>query len=95
MFKTKLMCHSFYILYLGAAFNIRDFHYTILSNGPVPLDVLEKIINDWIQTKTQTLSQPEPGHATCKPAGTVSAAGSYKSKMCWIAALVLLLKVLS
>ncbi|XP_046554046.1 uncharacterized protein LOC124263438 isoform X2 [Haliotis rubra] len=33
---------------LGSKFDIGDFHSQILENGPVPLSLLEKIVNNWI-----------------------------------------------
>jgi uncharacterized protein (DUF885 family) len=33
---------------LGDAFDIRDFHGTVLGNGAVPLDVLELLVTKWI-----------------------------------------------
>ncbi|XP_071102780.1 uncharacterized protein [Haliotis cracherodii] len=33
---------------LGSKFDIGDFHSQILENGPVPLRLLEKIVNNWI-----------------------------------------------
>ena len=33
---------------LGDRFNLRDFHDTVLGNGAVTLDILERIIDDWI-----------------------------------------------
>jgi uncharacterized protein (DUF885 family) len=33
---------------LGDAFDIRDFHGTVLGNGAVPLDVLESLVTKWI-----------------------------------------------
>lgn len=33
---------------LGPKFDIRDFHDAVLSNGAVPLEVLEKQVRDWI-----------------------------------------------
>ena len=31
--------------------DIREFHDVILKNGAVPLNILEKLINDWINEK--------------------------------------------
>ena len=33
---------------LGSAFDIRAFHTTVLENGAVPLTILEKIVNRWL-----------------------------------------------
>ncbi len=33
---------------LGDEFNLRDFHDLVLSNGAVPLFVLERMVNDWV-----------------------------------------------
>lgn len=33
---------------LGAKFDIRKFHEVILSNGALPLDVLEDLVNKWV-----------------------------------------------
>jgi len=39
---------------LGDKFDIRGFHDEVLGAGPLPLDVLEKRINDWIAEKKKT-----------------------------------------
>jgi uncharacterized protein (DUF885 family) len=33
---------------LGASFDIRGFHDTLLTNGAVPLTVAERLVNDWV-----------------------------------------------
>ena len=33
---------------LGDKFDIRAFHEVVLSNGAVPLNVLEDLVNDWV-----------------------------------------------
>jgi uncharacterized protein (DUF885 family) len=37
---------------LGPAFDLRDFHDIVLQNGAVPLDVLERMVDDWLQTSS-------------------------------------------
>jgi uncharacterized protein (DUF885 family) len=32
-------------------FDIRQFHQVILSNGSVPLDLLEELVDRWIKSK--------------------------------------------
>jgi len=36
---------------LGDKFDIREFHDVVLKNGAVPLNILEKLVNDWIDGK--------------------------------------------
>jgi uncharacterized protein (DUF885 family) len=36
---------------LGDKFDVRQFHEVILSNGSVPLDMLEELVDRWIKSK--------------------------------------------
>ncbi len=36
---------------LGDKFDIRQFHEVLLSNGSVPLDLLEELVDRWIKSK--------------------------------------------
>ena len=33
---------------LGAKFDIRSFHDTVIGQGSLPMVVLEDVVNDWI-----------------------------------------------
>jgi len=37
---------------LGDKFDIKAFHDLVLTNGPMPLSVLERVVNDWVQSKS-------------------------------------------
>ena len=39
---------------LGARFKLADFHDVVLSNGSVPLDVLEHVVREWADAQKAT-----------------------------------------
>lgn len=46
---------------LGEQFDIRAFHDTLLANGSVPLDVLEKQVMDWVEAVQETRNMGAEG----------------------------------
>jgi uncharacterized protein (DUF885 family) len=42
---------------LGSKFDVRQFHEVVLTNGAVPLDVLEELIENWIKSKPNDKSR--------------------------------------
>jgi len=49
---------------LGEDFDIRKFHDAVLSNGGIPLDILEKQIDRFIFDEQQRLAQSLPDSST-------------------------------
>jgi uncharacterized protein (DUF885 family) len=43
---------------LGANFDLKEFHDVVLGSGAVPLDILERNVNDWIAEKKATTKNP-------------------------------------
>ncbi|UOB17728.1 DUF885 domain-containing protein [Abyssalbus ytuae] len=39
---------------LGDNFDIREYHDVVLTNGAVPLNVLEDMVNEWIESKSKS-----------------------------------------
>ncbi|WP_417663737.1 DUF885 domain-containing protein [Pseudidiomarina donghaiensis] len=44
---------------LGADFDIREFHYQVLKNGSIPLDILEREVRQWIDETVAQRSSSE------------------------------------
>jgi uncharacterized protein (DUF885 family) len=36
---------------LGNKFSLREYHNVVLKAGVIPLDMLERIVNEWIQSQ--------------------------------------------
>ena len=36
---------------LGSKFNLREFHEVVLTNGALPLNLLEELVKDWVKEK--------------------------------------------
>ncbi|XP_069103550.1 uncharacterized protein [Argopecten irradians] len=51
---------------LGSLFNLKDFHSVLLTNGPMPLSVLETTVDDWITNTRNSAPLPTSSATTIK-----------------------------
>lgn len=63
---------------LGDRFNVKDFHHQILKLGPIGLDILEEIINDWIAMTSVTPLVPPNSHPRLSPHTYTSSAAGHR-----------------
>ena len=68
----------------GEYFDIRDFHSVVLENGPVPLRILESLVDNWIQNHHRSKANyqeygEEDVDCVCPPNAVVSAKCSASS----------------
>lgn len=65
---------------LGADFDLRAFHDAVLLNGPLPLTVLEKQVNVWIERKNPVVSERNFKRAEPSRAGPRHQPRSYNTR---------------
>ncbi|KAK3096278.1 hypothetical protein FSP39_025229, partial [Pinctada imbricata] len=50
---------------LGENFDIKDFHSVVLKNGALPLNILERVVNQWIQSVKESIAKTPAKTKTC------------------------------
>ncbi len=59
---------------LGKSFNLKEYHDEVLRHGSVPLDILEKLIEEWIEKKVANSEQTKPAQSKADVQSTAPAA---------------------
>ncbi|XP_069104679.1 uncharacterized protein [Argopecten irradians] len=60
---------------LGSLFNLKDFHSVLITNGPMPLSVLETTVDDWITNTRNSAPSPTSAAATVRQRGIIHVFG--------------------
>ena len=86
--SIKCLYIAYCFNFTGNKFNIGEFHYTVLKNGAIPLDVLSNVIDEWIAN--QKGGSEGPSRPECKPvSGTNLLTSHILQTVAWIALMYL------
>ncbi|VDI72533.1 Hypothetical predicted protein [Mytilus galloprovincialis] len=66
---------------LGNLFDIKDFHSVVLKNGPMPLNILETVIDSWIEEVKRKPPTTPPNRKTNTNTGCVPSPNVYMQSL--------------